>query len=216
MIISLEGVDGIGKTSICNNLSNLSEASSKISLISKRDYYGPSKFKSEAASQLSHVLWKMGDTEDLSTEFWLHLQMTWYHLISSEIETYKESPKIYLLDGWYYKFLARLAMSDSWKSHFQSYFDNLPEPDYVFLLECDIENVFARKSFSLTEMGLHDFGQKVLSKQSFCEYQNKTFQYLKKIHDQSENWSVINLDGLDLQSSSKKVDVEVSKCLRDL
>ena len=214
MLISLEGIDGVGKTSICNALSQMDTLAPSVTVISKRRYYGSSTYVRSAASKLHEVLWALGDTTDLPVDFWIHLQLSWYNLIAKDIEYFKYSNELYILDGWFYKFVGRLAGSDKKYQAAFACFDSLPQPDLVLLLQCDPATVYDRREFSDTEKGLHDDKQHQLSLSSFVDYQMRTFEYLHSQFQRFDHWRLVDLNDLDLDASVKKVAGEITVAAR--
>lgn len=203
MLVSLEGIDGAGKTTLCSKICSAVEYGfCGARYASRKHYQGNSEFIRNVAQNLHGVLWQTGDSKELGADFWLPIQIAWHTLLSDQIATYKASNNLYLMDGWFYKFFARLVVSGHDIGELTSAFQSVLEPDFVLLLEVDVHDVASRRKFRPTEQGLHDGRYNRLSPATFVAYQRETYSVLKTLADNKSNWQVINIKGMPIDASA--------------
>lgn len=194
--IALEGTDGSGKTtlsrSVADSLSNLG-----IEYCSKKEIPRNPTFVEKSMGNIAALLWPEENTSFdhlLPPQYWLYLQATWYSLLYEFVVVPKlKDGRTLIIDGWYYKFMAKLLVRGFDYDYLDAIFSHIPPPDAVILLEPDIEAVWNRKkNFRLHEMGLHH-PYPELGERSFIDYQSKILSYFQFIA-RKQHWITLSLN----------------------
>jgi thymidylate kinase len=210
LFLTLEGIDGAGKTTlaaaVCQRLSR-----SDLQFRSRRDFSGASDYVCKIASRLSEVLWASGDSLDLNSQFWADLQRAWHRLMSQSVLA--QSACHVLMDGWFFKFVAKLAAAGVPLKQLLESFEGVRIPDHTFLLDITPATAWQRKIFGKMESGLHAQGETGLGRESFIRYQEATRQQLRAIGDQSPNWTLISVDGKDLSDCIECIVAEIESVI---
>lgn len=197
--VILEGIDGAGKTTlsqiVCEQMGIRNIARKSVSQI----------FPFVDSQMLKHkeLLWTETGEYDhvLPTTYWIHLQAAW-HILSAEfvVKPVLEQGIHVLMDGWYYKLMARLWLQGEDRDFVQNSFSKIMEPDYVILLNVDYDATFERKTaFRAYEYGKFKDGRVNENKSSFIQYQRGTFCELQKM--KKDNWSELILGNCCLEES---------------
>lgn len=96
---------------------------------------------------------------------------------------------IEIVDGWYYKFWARLEAQNIDIDYLKVAFKRIIKPDHVFLLSTDVKKIIDRKNdIKKYEQGSHIGLQ---GNEGFVAFQNITAKNLRK-YAEAYNWTVIN------------------------
>lgn len=213
--IALEGTDGVGKTSLARHLADLdydaaitqlarstADTSPNVGMgalafASRRQISSTSTYAATLMQHLSTMLWHSGDALDLSDAFWVSVQAAWF---TAHTETVLQ-PLLaagfdVIVDGWLYKFFAKLLIQGFTESDLAVIFDRVRMPDAVVLLHADAGAVFdRRRDFRPAELGMHaSYGQLGdLGRDTFVDYQTKTARNLQTFADRY-GWQTVALD----------------------
>lgn len=213
--IAMEGTDGVGKTSLARRLADISYetavarlaeptavitpnvAAGTLVFVPRRQISATSAYAATLMEHLSTMLWHSGDAPDLSDAFWVSLQAAWF---TAHTETVV-GPLLgagfdVLVDGWLYKFFAKLLLQGFTEPDLAVIFDRVRMPDSVLLLLADVGAVYDRRSdFRPAELGMHagygDLGD--LNRNTFVDYQTRTALNLQDLADR-HGWRTAQLD----------------------
>ena len=195
-LIVLEGVDGSGKTTLSR------ETAKRLGDIgfcycSRKEIMRGDSFVATQMKKVASLMWtdNEGETDhQLPTHYWLYLQSLWYTMLSQFIiEPLLAHGKIVIVDGWFYKFIARLLVENFDSSYLYAIFSHVLEPDIVFLLDVDVEVIWNRgRPLRAYEMGSHQ-GYQGSAKEAFMKLQLRTLHYLKRFA-MDKKWHVLSID----------------------
>lgn len=209
--IALEGTDGIGKTSLAMELADLGydDAVAKLAehegefpsgaddgaltFVSRRQISKTSNDAALLMQQVSTLLWHSGDTPDLSDAFWVPLQAAWFTAHTEAVlEPLLRAGFDVVVDGWIYKFFAKLLIQGFSETDLAVIFSRVRMPDQVLLLNGDIETIFDRRTdFRPAELGLYG-GYSHLGRDTFVDYQTRTARNLQIFADRY-GWTSIEV-----------------------
>jgi len=190
----LEGIDGAGKTALRDKLAaNLRDL--HVTPQDTKEIAAHPDFAYQSMTTVAGLLWPKVDTSFdhlLPAEYWLYLQATWYTLGSTFVlEPKLQRGEMLLADGWYYKFYAKLRLRGFSASFLEAVFRAVTTPDLVVLLDPEVESVWGRKQFRLTELGLHDNYDR-LGRDSFINYQSRVRQVLLELATR-QKWPTVKV-----------------------
>lgn len=186
MLVSLEGIDGAGKTTIAQEVAK--RLPNQVTFQSRKSIVSPSKYANSIAEQLARILWGSGDSRDVSPAFWLHAQAAWYVLLGENRDL---DSRIALTDGWYYKFLARLHVQGYSLEWLEATFQRVPRPNEVILLDVEPSTAWNRKRFRPLETGLH-LAEEQDGYDGFVFYQNGTLGILREMAGR-DGWRTLSV-----------------------
>jgi thymidylate kinase len=195
--IVLEGTDGSGKSTLSQSIADSQYDLDRIEFCSNKKIPKDPTFVEKSMTNIASLLWPKENTSFdhlLPPQYWLYLQATWYSLLYEFVISPKlKEGRTLIIDGWYYKFMAKLLARGFDYDYLNMIFSHIKPPDAVILLELDIEAVWERKKdFRLHEMGLHH-SYPELGKSSFIDYQSKIFDCFKLIA-RKNNWVTLPLE----------------------
>lgn len=184
-LIILEGIDGSGKTTIakeiCKNRANTL-------FLSKKTIEGNTEFQRKFMKLIRTPLWesKSDSIHDIDEESWLYLHLLWYHMVEVFVlDHYMKSELDYIImDGWFYKFLARHIVNDKMNPQVAlSLFSRVISGDHIIVLDVPANVCYERIGTpSPSECGIHKHSLKVYNEfDCFCKYQNEVFEALKSL-----------------------------------
>ena len=209
-LIAIEGIDGAGKTTIAQNVAT--ELSHRGVVFVSRKHTGDDAFISGELSLLSRLIWQTSRVHDaaLPPDYWLHLQAAWYAAFSRTIiEPALARHRAVIVDGWYYKFFAKLLVRGYKKRELEQIFSASRKPDTVILLHVTPETAWSRgRSFSVTEMGSHQGYEP--GRDSYIEYQKAVLTSLRKI---GRHWKRI---AVTPHCTAGQTTAAVVDCVREL
>ncbi|MBE8523057.1 hypothetical protein ILP97_37140 [Amycolatopsis sp. H6(2020)] len=211
--IALEGTDGVGKTSLARTLADIGyeaalarlarpashppKADGALAFVSRRQISATSAYAATLMEHLSTMLWHSGDAPDLSDAFWVSLQAAWFTAhTETVVGPLLEAGFDVIVDGWLYKFFAKLLLQGFTESDLAVLFDRVLMPDAVVLLRADAGAVYDRRlEFRPAELGMHaSYGDlDDLGRDTFVDYQTKTATNLKAFADR-HGWHTVQLD----------------------
>lgn len=126
----------------------------------------------------------------------MHLQAAWFQAISHNrvLPSLAQGRSVYT-DGWYHKFLARVALAPALDyERVAGFFQDVVEPDCVILLDAEPETTVARKtSFTEIEGGNFD-GRSKATQETFARHQAALREKLLEMAD-AAGWVKISVAG---------------------
>lgn len=184
--ITLEGIDGSGKSHLLRQYSASLAAGSDPSIVAvPKDfaYEEHSKWQGARLAASHRLAWGYEPDEPVwkySQQYWLLALASWYQLFfDCMILPELEAGRTVVTDGWYYKHQARFQLSGDadFISLVAVVLSKLPQPDLVLVLDEPIELVTRRKTSSKpTERGAFEkAGVEVGDPdRNFADYQQRT------------------------------------------
>ncbi|MGW4412663.1 hypothetical protein ACWEJ6_52350 [Nonomuraea sp. NPDC004702] len=213
-LIVLEGPDGIGKTTLAQNLAdvtyentvNLSAvdqvagtvpvaaAGARLVFVPRRQISQTSSYARALMTQLATMLWHSGDAPDLPDGFWVTLQASWYTALrTAVVDPVLAAGHDVIMDGWWFKFFSKLLLQGWTQPDLDVIFGRITGPDAVIVLTADLGALFDRRgAFQPREMGMHA-GVSDYGRQAFIIYQHDGLKNLLAYADQHD-WPVLDLD----------------------
>lgn len=203
-LIVLVGVDGAGKTTLSRRLGEELEDYGGLSL-SHRMIGRRQPYAERCMAGVAELLWPRDNTTFdhlLPAEFYVFLKATWYALFSDLVlQPELEEGRTVLVDGWHYKFIAKMTLDGFSEHYLRAIFSHVWKPDLVVMLDADIEGIWERRTdFRSHELGLHE-GYSELGRQSFLDYQGKVREKLLEMA-RRRSWEVLGLEpGISIDGS---------------
>ncbi|MDQ3275468.1 MAG: hypothetical protein M3Q39_10685 [Actinomycetota bacterium] len=213
--IALEGTDGVGKTSLAGRLADISYETASAQLaepaatippdmgvgtlvfVPRRQISATSTYAATLMEHMSVMLWYSGDAPDLSDAFWVSLQAAWFTAhTETVVAPLLDAGFDVVVDGWLYKFFAKLLLQGFTERDLAVIFDRVRMPDAVLLLQADVGAVYDRRSdFRPAELGMHaGYGDlDDLGRDTFVDYQTRTALNLQMLAGR-HGWRTTHLD----------------------
>jgi thymidylate kinase len=210
--IALEGIDGAGKTTLCREVVKRLQYPG-VACCSGKEIARNPEFVEPIMTSLSALLWPKENTtfdHQLPVQYWIYLQATWYSLASEfVIQPRLREGRVVLVDGWCYKFWAKLLHRGFDRDHLATIFSHATVPDMVLLLEPSMEDVWERKTdFKPHELGLHH-NYPELGKSSFIDYQSRILTHLRNLA-RDMGWVSVAIDGkAPVEHNAEKIAAEI-------
>jgi len=214
--IVLEGVDGVGKTTLASKL-NLNE---EFVHVKRKQISQTHNFIDSQMLKHNKLLWTEDGSKDhlLPTTYWITLQAAWYILLTNfVIEPLLKEGKNVVVDGWYFKLKARLYLQGEDMDYVESIFNPILKPDIVILLNVQLQKIWERKKdFRAYEFGKFKDSDTEERKESFIEYQTNTYKNLENMAKCDKIWNIVDLGNLDIDESAKKVKNIIINKLKEM
>jgi len=193
--IVVEGIDGIGKTTVAAEVMTLLHDRG-VGFCGRKTIGRTHPFVEREMATLARLLWGGGDGHAdhlFPVHYWIHLQSAWYAAFSNIVlAPLLDRGVTAIVDGWFYKLLARQLIRGMDRDYLQAIFAHLPKPDRVFLLRGNVAQIWSRRGdFKRHELGLHA-GYGTLSVASFLDYQSRTQDELARLAVEHD-WVVIDV-----------------------
>lgn len=214
-LIIIEGIDGSGKTTLANELRNTLNEKYKLSalFLSKKSVDASTPFQQAFMKNIRRSIWQnavVDPVNEIDEETWLYLHMLWYHMLESFVIKNKFYKYDYLImDGWYYKFLARHIVNNKIDIETsEQMLSKLINGDVVFLLNAPSDICLKRKNgVKLSECGVHKNNIKDSMGDSFCKYQDEVFDAYKSL---KQKHGFIDID------SSGTIEESIKQMVKEL
>jgi len=213
--IVLEGVDGVGKTTLASQL----DLEEEFIHVKRKQISQVHNFVDSQMLKHNKLLWTEDGSMDhmLPSSYWISLQAAWYILLTNfVIEPLLKDGKNVVVDGWYYKLKARLALQGEDMEYVNNVFKPIVEPDMILLLKVDIDKIWDRKKdFRAYEFGKFKDSSTEEQKSSFVEYQTNTYKNLEKMATLDKKWCIVDLKNYNIHESTKIVKKIVLEKIRE-
>lgn len=204
IFIAFEGTDGAGKSTVARaTYDKVFESYPKLNYIDKNRPPVSSGHTEFHMSRIREILWDYPDNaplDQLGDRHWISLIAAWFQATDyAAIRPLMKAGNSCIADGWYYKYLARFLLKDTYLAEEAlAIFSTIRKPDAVIFLDVDPVLAAKRKgSFRLSESGAYDGGNEDRLK-SFIAYQNR----VRSSYEQCglANW--VRIDTTDLSEEA--------------
>ena len=200
-LVTIEGIDACGKTTIAKLVTTRLQARGFDAVfVNKKQTSGyASSYLTRFVEGLSQSLWNAQPDDPVSEipeESWMFLHALWYrtmqdHLLDGLLNRH---PYV-VMDGWYYKFLARHRVHGERDPSFtRRVLHEIKPADAIFLLDAKPETCWERRaSFRASELGAHHGSIVGAPEARFVRYQTEVRRiYLAMASE--ESWRKIDAD----------------------
>ena len=185
--IVIEGIDGSGKTTIANHVSEkLNDNGYKTIFVNKKNTDICDEYIKKFMGNIRKSLWENSPTDpvgEVPEKAWLFLHSLWYTMMEEKvINKLIDDYEFVVMDGWYYKFLARHLTNGEFDFELSySIINTLRKGDFTFLLDIKPEVCFKRRDdFKPSELGAHEIKQEGKGETTF----NKFVRYQNMVRNQ--------------------------------
>ncbi|MDQ3233462.1 MAG: hypothetical protein M3Q07_16710 [Pseudobdellovibrionaceae bacterium] len=174
MFLSIEGIDGSGKTTLCQALTDI--LPDAVFLSRKSIGHNLSPELQEILGALRSAIWPRHDfrQEPIGTLYWFFKLMAWYTAFDRTVlRQALTEHKYVVVDGWIHRPLVKTAMrSDLAYEELLVMSKHLTQPDLTFHLEVPAADCWARRqTYCFHEMGYWDGYLADDQRQNFLDYQ---------------------------------------------
>jgi dTMP kinase len=200
MLVTFEGIDGAGKTTVSRRLFELLREE-----LPGAGYYArssadfPDPDVQRKMVKLAEVIW----TRDVgrraenpfTDEYWLFLLAAWFSVLDRQLLTVRRQEGwLTIFESWYYRLIAKFLQKGFDRDWMLSLFATVEEPDLVVLLDIPPQLAWHRRpAFSTYEVGAWDSPAVDDPHVSFCCYQEKVRAQLLRFA-RERSWLVIRQD----------------------
>ncbi len=195
MFLTIEGIDGSGKTTLCGELKQLLPDAF---VVKKKEFlrHSPTKIRSKVALLFEEMYGEASKqaarTKDRNLSDILRMA-GWFHLIDQHaVEPRLKAGGTVIMDGWYFKFLARFATRNRHEFDLLNrVLVGLSKPSQTFYLDVSPELAAERKpAFTASECGVLD-GYDKISTANFISYQRTQKVVLDRLAIENQ-WRILS------------------------
>jgi thymidylate kinase len=209
-LISFEGGDGSGKSSVTQHLRGRLEDQGVVAMLvnPKRPTFDD-PYVSQHMSALSRILWERDASEPrnlLNDYHWVYLSSAWFQIVDQHLmRPALNDNQIVIADSWYHKLLTRFSLKGvEFSQEAARCYSGLTRPDLTFLLDVDPVVAANRKTkFGYAETGNFD-GLEGATRENFVLYQTRV-RFLLKAMAETEGWETIQVDNIDPQTTLDQI-----------
>ena len=200
-LVCIEGIDASGKSKVAEQLcQELNYKGCQAVVLNKKDLDFSTEYITKFMANIKKSMWeskKDDPVQQISERAWLYLHAFWYEVVENDrLNLMMKSYDYVIIDGWFYKFLARHFVNVGKKEKYPiSIFEKYKKGDFIYLLDIEPSICWGRrKEFKLSEMGAHAGMQQESCFESYVGYQNLVRkEYLNMA--QENKWNIIHVDG---------------------
>jgi len=220
LLISFEGIDACGKTSTLKVVEKkLKKTGVKAISLNKKAIDGyPSQFLCDYMKKVSSLVWEFTSDDpvgDIPEQAWVHKHALWYIMLDRYIiEPLRGQYEVILIDGWYYKFLARHLSNGDFDFELTfKIFENIRSTDLSILFDVSPEECFRRRDdFKPSELGEHANREKISKRDRFIQYQGVVRKNYLSLAS-NENWKTLSLNNQSTEEISTLIYDSIKELL---
>lgn len=198
--VSIEGIDGSGKSTVARQLAGRIRQSGRRALLLDRSTATESVAGSVAdhLARLRSLIWECpptARTSQLGFEHWRHVLLAWFHAVDHvTVRPALADGTWVVADSWFYKYAARFALTCGLADAEQC-FRGISVPSAVFWLDVDpVVCARRRASHRPTERG--EWLGLDGSEQAFVDYQRRVREVYVRLAG-THHWSSIDPDDVE-------------------
>jgi thymidylate kinase len=192
MFAALEGIDGVGKSTIHDMISQSPRVRSLgFRFASKKLINSTHPYARLTSSTLAKLVWPDDGGLDhpvLGDEYWLHINAAWFGLYS-RILRQEAIPRL-LVDHWSHRFRAKMLVKGFSPDIVNAAFSGCLEPDVVILLDGDPLSMTSRRAFKPQERGYMEDAA-ALTADAYAAYQERIRSHLREMASE-RGWTVVD------------------------
>jgi dTMP kinase len=205
--ISLEGIDGAGKTTTVREVEKIALPEHNLITIEKKTLTFVDQIVSAQMTSLHRLLWREGPEDPfyrLGAAHWMHLMGAWFATLDHTLITPAlASGRTVLIDSWIYKFMARLRTKSVPPEVVHGVFRHLRHPDTVVYLDVAPHRAAARKTIlTKGESGNPRHGEP--TEREFIRHQSEMRGLLEE-YAHADGWIRLNIDDHTVESIAQQV-----------
>ena len=218
MFICLEGIDGAGKTTVARIITDrLSSDRRLVKFVKHNSVLAGTPYVSAQLENLRNIQLEAHRSPygELCDLHWILLRASYYAIVDQHIlSPALAAGQLAIADGWFYKFVARIASGQSHKlPDVLKYFGEIRTPDIGFLL--DVEPSLAarrRGDFNAGELGPANTGTDKPT-EAFISYQSIVRSHLVGIA-RSKGWPVLAVSNMTVTQVANQILSHLHDTLR--
>lgn len=217
MFIVIEGIDASGKTETTRAvMKKLEDRNYSVDFLSRKNPKIEDKEVLLYSEKLSGLVWNDNPNvfpkAFLSGDAWALQLALWFKVIEENCVK-KSTCDIQIIDGWFYKYYARLLQNKQNNRQLMDTLMNLLDScTYVFWLDVPPVKCWERRQqFKLTEIA--PFGETVIDpKTSFVNFQTNISTVMKTLA-KANQWKVIDCEGKSVDQISNEITEQIEVLL---
>lgn len=193
-LVAVEGIDGSGKSTVARQVVDMLEELGLRAVLFDRQSAPDALdgYPAEHLRQLRHLIWEYPETartSELGFEHWAHLLVSWFSAVDhTVIRPAVEQGLCVVADSWYYKFVARFALTIG-LTEAERLFRGISTPDVVVWLDTAPELCLGRRgTLRSTERG--EWQHLDGGGAAFLEYQRNVRRMYRRLASGS-SWEVV-------------------------
>lgn len=223
MLITFEGIDGAGKTTIAelifrhleSHLPNLQYYSRK-----SPDFADP--YTQIQMKRLANIIWpndlEHQEQDPFGNNFWILLMASWFAAMhSNRLAPAADNGTPLIIDSWYYRMIARMTAQGLDREWLNSLFQGIRNPELVVLLDIKPELAWHRIRANRKRLKPFETGRWQMVEGDeyarFCTWQERVRTELLSMVEPN-NWLVVEqTKGLTAESVARKIEDHILSTL---